>query len=257
MLGRPRLSIYMSSLAAQTTGNETIKFPGVLFVAMASLLETLQDEMRRENFRKKLEDKINSDLRAKGVTFNRCPERKENLLKTTLTTNYLDLGLDETAAFDKIQEAFTRNEIFRNLESVASQQVTVGIDWKSEKQQFIFVAWYYASHAERIIKDFYFEFWQEEEQHMTITGFSSLTKPNLGTNPIPNEQARVDALVTMFERLERIQDYRVSHRTPEEIRAQGSIIRLRGVMGVISRSDGAGITLQEVMKLVEENLTTV
>jgi hypothetical protein len=107
---------------------------------------------------------------------------------------------------------------------------------------------------EKIIGDFYFEFAQYNDTTILACGFVSPSKPNITTNPVQNERSRIEALQNMFRKLSVLPAYAVRLENPEPIKAQGSDFLVTALRVTVSKRDNSRITVEEVAKLIDENL---
>lgn len=110
---------------------------------------------------------------------------------------------------------------------------------------------------EKIINGFYFEFSQYGNTTVLLAAFVTSTKPSPASNPVDNEQARVEALQNMFRSLSALPAYVVKFGPPEAVKAQstGLIPTVTAVRGSVSTKDGSAITIEEVAKLIDDNFT--
>jgi hypothetical protein len=111
--------------------------------------------------------------------------------------------------------------------------------------------------TERIINGFYFEFGLHNEDTILIGAFVTPTKPNVGSNLVSNQQLRLEALRRMFQKLSELPEYDIrGFGEAEEVKPQGNNFLATAFRGGISRRDNSQITMDEVVKLISENLTS-
>jgi hypothetical protein len=109
---------------------------------------------------------------------------------------------------------------------------------------------------ERVINGFYFEIGEAAPGVVRIAAFVTATKPNLMSNPVPNEPVRIRALQEMFRRLSEMKEYVVGmvDGRPIDLKAQGVVVLVTGIRADISRKDVTQITIEEVVSLIEKSL---
>ena len=108
---------------------------------------------------------------------------------------------------------------------------------------------------EKVIGGFYFEIGEIPRTSIfRVAAFVTATKPSITSNPVANEAARVRTLNVMFDRLGRLRDYKVEVEAADLLTAQSSSIRVNGIRANVSRKDGSRLTLEDVVRLVEQDL---
>jgi hypothetical protein len=109
---------------------------------------------------------------------------------------------------------------------------------------------------ERVINGFYFEIGEAAPGMIRIAAFVTATKPNLTSNPVPNEPVRIRALQEMFRRLSKLKEYAVGmvDRRPIDLKAQGADVLVTGIRADISRKDVTQITIKDIVSLIEKSL---
>jgi hypothetical protein len=108
--------------------------------------------------------------------------------------------------------------------------------------------------VEKAVNEYYFEFAEQEGATILVSAFVTPSKPTASSEPMANEQERIQALQNMFQKLSGIPDYVVYFGNPEGMRAQGTAVLVSGIRGAISRKSRARITIEEVEDLIGKNL---
>jgi phosphatidylglycerophosphatase A len=109
---------------------------------------------------------------------------------------------------------------------------------------------------EKVTNGFYFEIGEVAHGVIRIAAFVTPEKPNLMSNPVPNEPARIRALQEMFRKLRELKDYNVVmvDDAPVLLKAQGVVVQVTGIRANISRKDRSEIVVDEVAGIIEKNL---
>lgn len=105
---------------------------------------------------------------------------------------------------------------------------------------------------ERIIEGFYFEIGELEPGVFRVAAFESPTKPSITSNPV--DPSRIERLRRMFQSIAGLREYRVEYESPSDLKAQGSLISVRGIRANVSKSDGSRMTLTQIEQLIRNNL---
>ena len=108
---------------------------------------------------------------------------------------------------------------------------------------------------EKVIGGFYFEIGEiPERDSFGVAAFVTATKPSILSNPVANEAARIRMLNVMFARLGRLRDYKVEVEAAGPLKAQGTSFLVSGIRAYVSKRDGARLTCEDVVRLVEQGL---
>jgi len=111
--------------------------------------------------------------------------------------------------------------------------------------------------TEKIINGFYFEIARIGKDQIRIAAFVTPGKPNIMSNPVPNERTRIQALQGMFSRLRNLSDYKIAiiDKKPTLLKAQEVMVQVAGIRADIRRKDRSEISDEEIEGLIEENLS--
>jgi hypothetical protein len=105
---------------------------------------------------------------------------------------------------------------------------------------------------ERIIDGYYFEMKELAPGIIRVAGFETATKPNLTSNPV--DPSRIERLLQLFRHLSHLPQYEVEFEQPAQLKAQGTDVLVRGIRANISKKDMSNVTIDEIRRLIEENL---